>query len=62
MFNALGVTFFTEIFCFHVVKPLMPTLELLPTLCIYGKTLLWGVMEHECVWCVGARSGRTHMI
>ena len=26
------------IFCFYVVKPLMPTLELLPTLYIYEKT------------------------
>ena len=24
-------------FCFHVVKPRMPTLALLPTLCIMGK-------------------------
>ena len=36
--NSLVVRIFTGIFCFHVVKPLMPTLALLPTSCIYGKT------------------------
>ena len=33
-----GVTFFTGIFYFHVAKPLMPMLTLLPIVCIYGKT------------------------
>ena len=35
----LGVTFFTGIFCFHIVKPLMPILALLPTLFNYEKKL-----------------------
>ena len=32
-----GVTFCYQIFCFHVVKPLMPILALLPMLCICEK-------------------------
>ena len=33
----LGIRFCYWIFCFHIVKPLMPMLALLPNLCIMGK-------------------------
>ena len=32
-----GKILLLDLFDFHVVKPLIPTLALLPTLCIYGK-------------------------
>ena len=46
---SLGVTFgYWILFCFHAVKPLMPTLELLPTLCIIGKLeWVWGWQGSE---------------
>ena len=33
-----GATFFTGIFCFHVIKPLMPILASSPTLFNFEKT------------------------
>ena len=36
----LGVTFSTGFFCFHIAKPLLPILALLPFLCISIKLLL----------------------
>ena len=39
-------TFFTGLFCFHIVKPLLPILVVLPFLCISKKT----VMSYLQIW------------
>ena len=46
-----GGSIFTRYFCFHVVKPLMPILALLPTLFKYKKlvNVLKEVLNTQCL-------------